>query len=403
MRVRAMAWQACSRFFDDHPEISERVHKQYMEATVLGLEDPVLRVQTKNLSSFLFFGEALDPVNMEMYAKSFLITLVNKVRMCKHRGVVEEAITSIAVVAGSIEKEFAPYYDEIMPILKNIITTSLDEKETRLRGKAFECMSLFGVAVGKEKFRQDCTECLKSLLSSFVGADCTTGTSSQKKNAETLQDYLKDAIERVSSVMETEISPFLGDLLTVYLKQLDVENLAAKNSDPAAVAAAAAAKAAEGMGEEDSDDEEEEVTLKNGKKVKSQQFREMAAAAETLCVLVTNAKETFIPHIPTLTPVLVKLFQTEDASLRSSLESNSVLEKCSDVWGAIVAILAKADANECRNFLMEYASLNIKWLQKEEDDAELVQSHAKGLAEVLQAACPSSSQSAEIRKQYDDF
>ena len=82
-----------------------------------------------------------------------LLIQVEKIKSCEHRGVIEECITSIAVVAGSIEKEFAPFYDHIMPMLKQFIRASKDEKETRLRGKAFECMSLFGVAVGKDRFK----------------------------------------------------------------------------------------------------------------------------------------------------------------------------------------------------------------------------------------------------------
>jgi importin-5 len=59
-------------------------------------------------------------------------------------------VTAIAVVAGSINTSFAPFYEHIMPFLKKFVMECTADEETRLRGKAFECMSLLGVAVGKK-------------------------------------------------------------------------------------------------------------------------------------------------------------------------------------------------------------------------------------------------------------
>ncbi|CAD7932795.1 unnamed protein product [Amoebophrya sp. A120] len=385
-RVRAQSWHALSRVFADHREVTDRWHKQYMEATLQGLSDPVLRVQTKNLGAFLYFGEALDPVLMELYAKPLLEKLVEKIKSCEHRGVIEECITSIAVVAGSIEKEFAPFYDHIMPMLKQFIRASKDEKETRLRGKAFECMSLFGVAVGKDRFKNDVTDCMQNML--------TQGGQSKsmqdKKNADVLTDYLKDAIERVAGVMEEDMGPFLQVLLfggghgSGLMQVLDL------------------AHAANHMTVTDDDEEEDEIIqLQNGQKVKSAYFKEMADAAETVCCLVQNSKKAFLPHVPKVCEGLIKLFSIEDKSLRTSLEGDDVLAKCSEVWAAITSVLARSDANMCQQMIMEYCKLNLKWLQ-DADDAEEICMLAKGVAEVLSSACPATSLPDDKKKEYGD-
>merc|ERR1719230_243140 len=101
---------------------------------------------------------------MTGYANELMMKLVSKLQQSKHRGVREEAITSIAVIAGVIEKDFSAYYDQIMPMLKQFVMTATGEKENRLRGKAFECMSLLGIAVGKDRFLPDAKEAIAEMM-----------------------------------------------------------------------------------------------------------------------------------------------------------------------------------------------------------------------------------------------
>lgn len=42
-----------------------------------------------------------------------------------------------------------------MPYLKAILMNATDKSNRMLRAKAMECISLVGMAVGKEKFRED--------------------------------------------------------------------------------------------------------------------------------------------------------------------------------------------------------------------------------------------------------
>jgi len=103
------------------------------------------------MSAFVSYGEELDKTLMLTYSQEFMQHLVQRLQSTSHRMVQEEAITSIAVIAGVIEKDFALYYDGMMPLLKQFIMQATGEKQRRLRGKSFECMSLLGIAVGKEK------------------------------------------------------------------------------------------------------------------------------------------------------------------------------------------------------------------------------------------------------------
>ena len=53
------------------------------------------------------------------------------------------------------QTNFQVYYDAVMPYLKTILVNATDKSNRMLRAKSLECISLVGMAVGKEKFGQD--------------------------------------------------------------------------------------------------------------------------------------------------------------------------------------------------------------------------------------------------------
>lgn len=71
-------------------------------------------------------------------------------------------MTSIASVADTAEEKFVPYYDQFMPSLKDIVQTAVPKELRLLRGKTIECISLIGLAVGKEKVRPVINRFIKS-------------------------------------------------------------------------------------------------------------------------------------------------------------------------------------------------------------------------------------------------
>ena len=55
-----------------------------------------------------------------------------------------------------------------MPYLKSILVNATDKSNRMLRAKAMECISLVGMAVGKEKFRDDAKQVSCKLIKCFL-------------------------------------------------------------------------------------------------------------------------------------------------------------------------------------------------------------------------------------------
>lgn len=85
--------------------------------------------------------------------------------------VLEQVVTTIASVADTCEHEFVAYYDRLMPCLKFIIQNANSEELRMLRGKTIECVSLIGLAVGREKFISDAGEVMDMLLKTHTEGD----------------------------------------------------------------------------------------------------------------------------------------------------------------------------------------------------------------------------------------
>lgn len=79
--------------------------------------------------------------------------------------VLEQVVTSIASVADTAEEKFVPYYDLFMSSLKHIVENAVQKELRLLRGKTIECISLIGLAVGKEKV---CVECQTEIFENFL-------------------------------------------------------------------------------------------------------------------------------------------------------------------------------------------------------------------------------------------
>lgn len=77
--------------------------------------------------------------------------------------VLEQIVTTLASVADTAEEKFISHYDRFMPCLKYIVQNAVQQELRLLRGKTIECISLIGLAVGKEKARYSVSEFRENL------------------------------------------------------------------------------------------------------------------------------------------------------------------------------------------------------------------------------------------------
>jgi len=310
------------------------------------------------------------------YAQTFMEKLVVKLQSIQHRGVREEAITSIAVIARVIEKDFSRYYDSIMPMLKQFILHAKGEKEGRLRGKAFECMSLLGMAVGKEKFLPDASEAIAQMLNTQLEAD------------DVHHGYIKEASERICQCLKRDFAPFLPNLLPGIFKNLNM-----KDDD------AAAAKS--GVDVDDEDDEYIQVTTGDGKlaKVRTAKFEEIMQAEQQLYSFAFEMEGAYFDWIRPTAEALLPLLSSSD---EESFLCDEVRSLALQTWGVLIKC-AKTGAAE-RNMvgstahgeLLREALKKCFTLLDQSKDVENLAQIASGMTECIRHAGGGVLQPEEI-------
>ncbi|KAG8137568.1 hypothetical protein E2320_004795 [Naja naja] len=178
-RVRYAACNAIGQMATDFaPSFQKKFHEKasiklcVIAALLQTMEDQGnQRVQAHAAAALINFTEdcpkSLLIPYLDNLVKHLHSTMVLKLQELIEKGtklVLEQVVTSIASVADTAEEKFVPYYDLFMPSLKHIVENAVQKELRLLRGKTIECISLIGLAVGKEKFMQDASDVMQLLL-----------------------------------------------------------------------------------------------------------------------------------------------------------------------------------------------------------------------------------------------
>ncbi|GIX94542.1 importin-5 [Caerostris extrusa] len=190
-RVQAHAGAALVNFFEDCPK---SILSPYMDSVVNALE---------------------------VVLKSTLNDLIEKGKKL----VLEQVVVTLASLADSAQEKFIDYYDKFMPLLKHIIQHAIQPPLRLLRGKAIECVSLIGLAVGRDKFISDASEVMELLL------------KTQSANAPISEDdpqlsYMIAAWARICKILGTAFKPYLPFVMQPVLKAAAIKpEIAVLDSD----------------------------------------------------------------------------------------------------------------------------------------------------------------------------
>uniref|UniRef100_A0A8D3D1K7 Importin subunit beta-1/Transportin-1-like TPR repeats domain-containing protein n=1 Tax=Scophthalmus maximus TaxID=52904 RepID=A0A8D3D1K7_SCOMX len=157
---------------DFAPTFQKKFHDKVISALLQTMEDQSNpRVQAHAAAALINFTEDCPKSLLIPYLDSLVqhlhVIMVAKLQELIQKGtklVLEQVVTSIASVADTAEEKFVPYYDLFMSSLKHIVENAVQKELRLLRGKTIECISLIGLAVGKDKFMPDASAVMQLLL-----------------------------------------------------------------------------------------------------------------------------------------------------------------------------------------------------------------------------------------------
>ncbi|KAF5471346.1 hypothetical protein F2P56_011788 [Juglans regia] len=290
-RVRWAAINAIGQLSTDlGPDLQVRYHAQVLPALAAAMDDfQNPRVQAHAASAVLNFSENCTPDILTPYldgiVSKLLVLLQNGKQMVQ-----EGALTALASVADSSQEHFQKYYDAVMPYLKAILVNATDKSNRMLRAKSMECISLVGMAVGKDKFRDDAKQVMEVLMSL---------QGSQLETDDPTTSYMLQAWARLCKCLGQDFLPYMNVVMPPLLQSAQLKpdvTITSADSDNDI---------------EDSDDESMETITLGDKRIgiKTSVLEEKATACNMLCCYADELKEGFFPWIDQVAPTMVPLLK----------------------------------------------------------------------------------------------
>ncbi|XP_062076542.1 uncharacterized protein LOC133812415 [Humulus lupulus] len=290
-RVRWAAINAIGQLSTDlGPDLQVKYHPQVLPALAAAMDDfQNPRVQAHAASAVLNFSENCTPDILTPYldgiVSKLLVLLQNGKQMVQ-----EGALTALASVADSSQEHFQKYYDAVMPYLKTILLNATDKSNRMLRAKSMECISLVGMAVGKDKFRDDAKQVMDVLMSL---------QGSQLETDDPTTSYMLQAWARLCKCLGQDFLPYMSVVMPPLLQSAQLKpdvTITSADSDNDG---------------EDSDDESMETITLGDKRIgiKTSVLEEKATACNMLCCYADELKEGFFPWIDQVAPTLVPLLK----------------------------------------------------------------------------------------------
>lgn len=337
------------------PQIQEKCAPRILPALMAAMDDfSHPRVQAHAAAAVVNFSEGAEQDLLPPH----LDTLITKLLLLLQHGkklVQEGALTAMASVADCSQSLFIKYYDTVMPLLLSILSGANDKAHRLLRGKALECVSLVGMAVGRDRFREDAArvlQWLQALQASEMDADDPT------------LGYMLQAGARLCKCLGQEFLPYLPIVMPPLIKSATLEaDIKIHDADD------------EDDVEEDDDDVEH---IRMGDKlvaIRTSSLEEKATACNMLCCYADELKDGFFPYVKQVADIMVPLLkfwlheevrraavQTLPELLRSavlcvekgSVQDPSVVKQLLDYfWPAMMDALGKEPDADVQGAMMD--------------------------------------------------
>ena len=374
-RVRWAAINTVGQMCTDFgPDLQTELHATVLPALIAAMDDPCKRVVAHGAAAVINFCEHCRKSILATYLPSLLGKLMlllqgNQRRVC------EQAVTAVASVADVAEEDFAPYYASFMPGLKAILQTASGKECRMLRGKAMECISLIGVAVGDATFSADAKEVMELII--------------KTQQAEALDPddpqiaFMLQACGRICKCLGAGFSPYLPFVIPPLLKsaQTDPElHVTDADDDDAA------------------EDEEgvESVTVAirgQGHKritIRTSALEEKATACGMLRTYAQELGEAFLPHVQECAQVLIPLIRFQ---YMDDVRTNAMMAMPELLGSTIKAVKAGSPGAtpQMANQLLQAMFEPIMEQLKNEPDTETLAVLLESWAEVVQLATESDA------------
>ncbi|CAK9020220.1 unnamed protein product [Durusdinium trenchii] len=355
-RVGSAAFFALGQLCHDRgSNFNQEWCEKFMPAFARGCQEKEVLIARKAIGALESHLHQCSSHEISRFSSMLVNVLVLKLQS-SDTNIVVAALEALGALAIAVDDGFDDCYDSLAPLLLRALeSTSKDHIHSTIREKAFECISLMGFAVTKEKFAPLAAAALKSLApkreSDVIDASIDVCE---------LSDCSRDSIQRMCKVLGVDFGHFLPLLVPSILGSLD--QLEAFTTDI--------------QGAED----DLVVQLDTSTfRVRTGQLTEAVALIKLLEVLMKHTAECFLQFVLPTSRVLVKLLSQSPSVFTSELR-----EGIYPTWAELVSL--KGLDLETKRILVQSFVEKLALDIMNSEEADDIASMARALALIIDRA-----------------
>eukprot|EP00047_Mylnosiga_fluctuans_P003070 m.227329 g.227329 ORF g.227329 m.227329 type:complete len:1114 (+) comp11571_c0_seq1:98-3439(+) len=244
------------------------------------------RVQAHAAAAIVNFCDGAARTTLEPYL-DMILTHLGQLLSSQYIIVQEQVVTTIATVADAAQEHFAKYYASFIPHLKHILYNAREKSHRLLRAKTMECVTLMGLAVGKDIFSADSPEVTAILQEMQANSDEDDPSVS----------YTLSSWARVCQILGKDFAPYMGAAIMPLLRSVKIKpDIITLEED------------------EDIDDENRDdwqlMSIDDQKLgIKTSALEEKRTACEMLCIYARQLQGSFAPFVQQVLPISLGLLK----------------------------------------------------------------------------------------------
>eukprot|EP00775_Hariotina_reticulata_P003510 gene3510-3780_t len=407
--VRWAACQALGQMCTDlGPDLQHKCGAAVLPALLGAMDDFANpRVQAHASAAVVNFSESCESDGMGPHLDALITKLLTLLQQGK-KVVQEGALTALASVADCSQEQFVRYYGAVMPLLSQILFNAQNKEHRQvvwglggtlcggfggwmgvwggkglLRAKALECMSLVGMAVGRDRFRQD-AQAVMGFMQQLAAAPLDSDDPTHS--------YMLQAGARLCKALGPEFLPYLPVVMPPLLTAARIEP-EMKVHDPDL----------ETAGDYEDDDDVEHIQL--GDKVlaiRTSSLEEKATACNMIVCYLDELKEGFFPYVQEVTDLMVpllKFYFHEDVRRAAATALPHLLRSAQAAVDQNVAGASKEFTTQMIHFMWEPLLAAVK----KEPEPELTATMLDSLAEIVELAEPNQLTPQQVEAAFTAF
>ncbi|CAM9494764.1 unnamed protein product [Ascophyllum nodosum] len=283
----------------------------------------------------------------------------------------EASVSLVAAMAEAGQGDFNRFYDALMPILTQVLSTCNDAEQRLLRGKTLECVSLVGSAVGKERFGLDALKVMQLMVQAQAAG---------LEDDDPTRVYMLRAWVHICKCLGSDFVPYLPlvmpPLLAAVSANVEVEfpSLGGDTSEGSEV-----------------DDLGSDVDCMEGLDgevvaVRTCALEEQATACQMILLLAEALQEHFLPYVESVAGQLAKLINTsphDDIRTFCMAAMPELVRSC----GKVAAVPGSELEGERVHQLLEFCLCRLLESLDKEEDPELLMTATQACNRCVHFAC----------------